>query len=437
MNLLCIGISHHTAPIEIREKLWFSDDEISSSLPLLAGDAFTEAVLFSTCNRTELYIIGEQARADALKTTLIERKRATGAVTPEHLFVLSGNSAVEHLFRVAAGVDSMILGDVQILSQIKHGYRLAQKRGTVGVLMNKLFQSAFHAGKRSRTETAIGEGAVSVSYAATELAGRIFDNMSEKTALVIGAGEMAELTAKHLHGKNIGRLWITNRTKERAESLSLRVGGSVIPFETFHHHLHEVDILISSIDVDRFVLGADEVRQIARQRKAPLFLIDIGVPRNLDPASKDLENVFLYDIDSLQLIVDENMHRRSGALPAVNKIIGEELTDFDRWQSSLAANPTISELLERAELIRKEEIEKNVNRFEGRERELLDLVTKRIVKKILHAPIVNMKNGRGASPQSILQRVALARSLFGLDGQNNTDDTREESRSENDSANDG
>lgn len=437
MNLLCIGISHHTAPIEVREKLWFSDDEIIASLPHLTDASYGEAVLFSTCNRTELYVLTETARTEELKQLLIGRKSAAATVHMQHLFVHTDRSAVEHLFRVAAGVDSMILGDVQILSQIKHGYKLAQRQGTVGPVLNKLFQSAFHAGKRARTETAIGEGAISVSYAAVELAGRIFDHMAKKTALVVGAGEMAELTAKHLRGKDIGRLWITNRTKERAENLSMRVGGSVIPFDSFHQYLPEVDILISSIEADRFVLTVDDVRRIVKHREAPLFLIDIGVPRNLDPAAKNLENVFLYDIDSLQHIVDENLHKRSAALPLVTAIIKEELAEFDRWQMSLAANPTISELIEKAEHIRQEEVENNLNRFERRDKELIDLVTKRIVNKILHTPIVNLKNGQGSAPQSIIQKIALVRSLFGLDSTNGSRGMNEEHSREKDRTNDG
>ncbi|MEX1276417.1 MAG: glutamyl-tRNA reductase, partial [Bacteroidota bacterium] len=218
MNLLCVGISHHTAPLEMRERLWFSDDEVRATLPKLKEAGFLECVLFSTCNRTELYVLTAESdfRVEFLKRFLIGQKSAQSHIREENLFSYFASGAAEHLFRVASGIDSMIIGDVQILSQIKSGFNLALGAGTAGFFMNKLFQSALHIGKRSRRETHISEGAVSVSYAAVELAQRIFDGLSTKNALVIGAGDTAQLTAKHLLGKGIGNLFITNRTQERA-----------------------------------------------------------------------------------------------------------------------------------------------------------------------------------------------------------------------------
>ncbi len=221
MNLICVGISHHTAPLDVRERLWFSADEIRHTLPLLKPLGASESVMFSTCNRTELYVLTENGnlKSDELKNLLIEQKSATGKVQPSDMFMLTAGDAARHLYRVVAGIDSMVLGDVQILAQVKEGFHLATELDTAGIFMNRLFQLAFRVGKRARAETTISEGAVSVSYAAVELAEKIFDNLAKKTAFIIGAGETAELTATHLRSKEIGKLLITNRTQERASSL--------------------------------------------------------------------------------------------------------------------------------------------------------------------------------------------------------------------------
>jgi glutamyl-tRNA reductase len=416
MNLLCTGISHHTAPIEVREKLWFSDDEALSSLLALKERGFGESVLFSTCNRTELYTVGTAIQIGFLKDFLIEQKSARHAIPSSSLFSLEGQSAIRHLFEVAAGIDSMIMGDVQILSQVKNGYHRSQQHGTLGFLLNKVFQSAFHTGKRVRNETTISEGAISISYAAVELAEKIFDRLDKKTALVIGAGETSELTAKHLRSKEIGTLLITNRTTERAEILAKKIGGVVLPFDSFHDRLKEVDIIISSVDSKEHILTADEIDRVNKERNSTaLFIIDIGVPRNVDPSAKKLDNVFLYDIDNLQIMVDENIRKRGAAVPEAKRIVDEEVHNFSQWYSSLEANPTISALRDLAEQVRKEEVEKNVNRFQQSDRELLEIVTKRIVNKLLHAPLVNLKNGHEDSANERVHKIALVRKLFGLD----------------------
>jgi glutamyl-tRNA reductase len=418
MHLLCVGISHVTAPLEIRERLWYSEDEVRALLPRFRGFGLKECVLFSTCNRTELYAFGDSvvAQVERLQEFLIAEKHASADVRHNHLFTYTGGKAVEHLFRVATGIDSMILGDVQILSQVKKGFSIAEEVGTSGFFTHRLFQAALHVGKRARTETRIGEGAISVSYAAVELAGKIFDDLSTKTALIIGAGETAELTAKHLRGKNIGKLLITNRTAERAERLAQHVHGSVLPYDSFRTMLGQVDIILSSVESNGYILTADEVQAIQRYRSSTaLFMIDVGVPRNIDPAARALENVFLYDIDNLQGLVDDNLDKRRREVPAVERIIAAELDAFTQWHTSLEANPTIVALRALAEQIRKEEVDRNINRFSTRDRELLDILTTRIVNKILHAPITNLKNGRNESPTERLQKIRTLRSLFGID----------------------
>jgi glutamyl-tRNA reductase len=418
MNLLCIGISHHTAPLEVRERLWFSEEEIRAALPALKAQGFLECVLFSTCNRTELYAFTAETafRVEFLKNFLINRKQAGEFVRPNHLFSYFASGAADHLFQVASGIDSMVIGDVQILSQVKTGYQLALDANTVGSFMNKLFPAAFHVGKRARTETRISEGAVSVSYAAVELAQRIFDNLGTKNALVVGAGDTAQLTAKHLVSKGIGNLFITNRTLDRAEVLAKMAGGFVIPFDEFTSRLADIDIIISSVQSDDFILTRPEIERINKMRhNHALFLIDIGVPRNIDPTAKDLDNVFLYDLDSLNGLVNENVEKRESEVPKIRAIIGEELEELFKWHSSLQAHPTIAALTQLLEQIRKEEVEKNINRFETKDRELLELVTKRIVNKILHTPIVNLKNGHDESHGERINKISIIRKLFGLD----------------------
>ena len=417
MNLSCIGISHKTAPVEDRERLWFSADEIRASLPRILREGITEAVLFSTCNRTELYILSRQSPAstEPLIKFLQEQKSATD-VSLSKFFTFAGQKAVEHLFSVTSGIDSMVIGDVQILAQVKEGLTLAQETGTAGFYINKLFQAAFHTGKRSRSETRIGEGAVSVSYAAVELAEKIFERFEEKKALVIGAGEMAQLTAKHLRGRNIGSLYVTNRTPERSQQLAAMVGGTVLPFEEYGEHLNEIDILVSSVSADRYILNADDIRRMNKKRgQGALCIIDIGVPRNIDPAARTIENVFLHDIDSLNGLVGENELKRRSEIPKVTSLIHEELEQFERWLSGLLATPTIAALTEQIEHIRRQEVEKNINRFDPKDRELVELLTKRIANKILHAPIVNLKNGKDETHSERMQTVHAIRKLFGIE----------------------
>ncbi|HVN49562.1 MAG TPA: glutamyl-tRNA reductase [Bacteroidota bacterium] len=417
MNLLCVGISHHTAPLDVRERLWFSDAEIRQVLLSLKQFGCAESVLFSTCNRTELYVLTEtpDTSADPFKTFLIEQKNAALYVPAGDLFSLRDGDAARHLFRVAAGIDSMVLGDVQILMQVKDGLAAAVEQHTAGIFMNRLFQLAFRVGKRSRTETAIGEGAVSVSYAAVELTERIFDDLNKKTALVIGAGETAELTATHLRGKNIGKLLITNRTREHAEQLAQKVQGNVVTYDQWCSALADADIVLSSVEVPSFILRPGDIEQLRRKRTAgPLFLIDLGVPRNIDPAVKELENVFLYDIDSLQMLVNETLHRRAEEVPKVESIVDTVLKELQHWYSSLEVNPTITALSQFMENIRKDEIEKQINRFETKDRELVELLTKRIVNKILHTPITQLKNGTGASLSDRLQKLHALQALFEL-----------------------
>jgi len=419
MNIHCLGISHHTAAIEIREKLWFSLGEIPPFLSSLKAKYMSEAVLVSTCNRTELYYI---PRENSLNGTpvwkmLAQAKGAPQEVGEQHFYLKSSADAVEHLFRVASGIDSMVLGDVQILSQMKDAFSSAQEQHCTGTITNRLFHTAFHVGKRARTETEIGEGAVSISYAATELASKIFEDLSKRTALLIGAGDTGKLTAKHLAGRNLGQLLITNRTRSRAEELVAQLGGKVVDFERFPAELPSVDIVISSVEAPKYMLTAGDLHLVMKQRgNRPLFLIDIGVPRNIDPAANRIGNVFLHDIDALNQIVDQNLAHRKEEIPKIEQIIREETGEFSAWVGGLEINPTIQQLRDHFELIRQEEVGKHLHHFTADKREEVELLTKRIVNKLLHTPMVTLKStDEPAGTEDTRAKLSMLRHLFGLD----------------------
>ena len=314
-------------------------------------------------------------------------------------------------------MDSLVVGDVQILGQIKDDFQLAIEEHTAGTMMHKLLQSALHLGKRVRTETTIMEGAVSVSYAAVELANKIFADFDHRKALLIGAGETGELTAKHLAGRGIGEMFITNRTRQKAEELASTIGGSVVEFENFHSMISNVDIIISSVTATEYILTAAQIKNSLKQRRhSPLFIFDIGVPRNIDPGANDIDNVFLNDMDSLSNIVAQNIHKRQSELPKVNELILEELKNIHQWYRSLQVGPTIVDLRNHFEKVRQEEVSEHINRFSEKEKELVELVTKRIVNKLLHHPTVTLRNGHDETESQKKSRLDLVRSLFGLSG---------------------
>ncbi|HTX18107.1 MAG TPA: glutamyl-tRNA reductase [Bacteroidota bacterium] len=424
MNLIAVGINHRTAPLEVREKLWMSDEEIRKAVAELREKFFAECFIVSTCNRTELYGLYREKRdaeihtpadIDALKDFLVDAKGAGGTVTREHLYSMASTNAVNHLFKVASGIDSMVIGDVQILSQIKDGFNIASEQKAAGPFLHRLLQSTYHVGKRTRSETTIAEGAVSVSYAAVELANKIFSDLTKKSALLIGAGETGELTAKHLVGRGIGELLVANRTKGKAEALVASLGGKAVDFEALLPTLARVDIVVSSVTVDGYLLTKGEIGKAIKERShKPLFLIDLGVPRNIDPEVNKIENVFLYDLDGIARIIDQNLQKRKSEIPRVSQIILEELTEFSNWHSSLQVSPTIHDLRAHFEQVRQEEVEKNINRFSGEDRELLELVTKRIINKLLHLPTTNLKNGSDESEEEKHRKLHIVRSLFGL-----------------------
>lgn len=426
MNLFVIGINHRTAPLDIRETMWFSAEEKRQVLRHCVQNYFSECFVISTCNRTELYgIIDEKqfpqkalsSQLQEVKDYFVRFKNINSLIKDENLYTLTAVSAIKHLFRVSAGIDSMVVGDVQILGQIKDDFQLAIEEHTAGTMMHKLLQSALHLGKRVRTETSLMEGAVSVSYAAVELANKIFNDFENRKALLIGAGETGELTAKHLAGRGIGELFITNRTKQKAEELASTIGGTVVDFENFQSMISKVDIIISSVTSTEYILTASHIKNVLKQRHhSPLFIFDIGVPRNIDPQANDIDNVFLNDMDSLSEIVNQNIHKRQSELPRVNAIILEEMKNIHQWFRSLQVGPTIVDLRNHFEHVRQEEVSEHINRFSEHDKELIELVTKRIVNKLLHHPTITLRNGHDETESQKKSRLDLVRSLFGLSG---------------------
>ena len=418
-----LGINHRTADVAIREKIWFSDDEIRAFLPAVKQKYFDECFMISTCNRTELYgVTNSESSAfsveelsSSLTNEILAKKNAAAEVEQKHFYHLKDVFAVSHLFKVATGLDSMVLGDVQILNQMRDHYTIAAEGKTSGAVLNKLLQSAVHTGKRTKTETEISKGAVSVSYAAVDLAAKIFFDLSQKTVLLIGAGETGELTAKHLVGRGIGKLLITNRTFKKAEEVAASLNATPVPYDSFINALSTVDIVISSVGATDYVLNAHQVKEIIDGRKnSPLLIIDIGVPRNIDPAINKFENVFLHDLDSLSQIVEKNHFRRRACIPAVNAIMLEELTEFNRWYLSHAIAPTIESLRELYEGIRKEEMDVHIHKFSDKDKEVVDLLTRRIVHRLIQLPASELRNGKGDTPQQKETKLNVIRELFGI-----------------------
>jgi glutamyl-tRNA reductase len=398
-----------------------SPEEAKEVLTALKGKYFNEAMLVSTCNRTELYGLTPDTQVNdaELKELLINFKHAGDHVKPDHFYGNFSGGAVNHLFKVAAGIDSMVVGDIQILNQVKEAFNASTEMGFMGPVMNRLMQATLHVGKRVRTDTAICEGAVSVSYAAVELANKIFADLSKKSVLLIGAGETGELTLKHLIGKGIGNIKIANRTREKAEALiaSLNVKGTVIDYEQIGEALRTVDIVVTSVNSPTYIVKPEHAKSVMKQRSNnPLFIIDISVPRSVDPACNKVENVFVYDMDSLSAIVDRNLEKRKAEIPKVTNIIREEMVEFFKWHSTLQVGPTIHELSDTLEAIRIQEVEKNINRFKPEDRELVEMLTKRIVNKILHQPITTLRNGaqNGAAGTETVNRIKALRELFGI-----------------------
>jgi len=419
MNLFSLSISHHTAPVELREALHLNNEEIKTFVEQAKGKLFNEGLILSTCNRTEIYGIPSYPNINhsAVQSFILGLKPVP-EIKSENFKNYFSFDAVKHLFGVITGIDSLLIGDNQIYHQVKDSMRYAEELKFTGFLTQKLFDAAIKTGKRAINETEISEGAVTVSYAAVQLIEKIFSNLSKKSALVIGAGETGEIAAKHLREKLIGRLTITNRTFEKGQRLAESLQARIIPFENFKSSLHEFDIIISATSSENLLLTKDEIRTIMKKRNfADLVITDIAIPRNIDPESKEIDYVFYHDIDSLNIIVEQNLTKRRAQIPRVEKIIDEELKSFFDWYHSLEVAPTIKSIRDHFENIRLGEVEKNKNKFSSEDQEKLEIVTKRIVNKILHQPTVELKKlaeGENNHDETAA-KVGIIREIFGID----------------------
>lgn len=412
-------MNHKTAPLEIRERLQLScGDDARSLTELMRLPEIREALCLATCNRVEVLARvadGEQA-VEGLREFIYRQGNLEREELGRCLYVYRDREAVRHLFRVASSLDSMIMGEPQILGQLKEAYRQAVDNRATTVLLNRLLHHAFRVAKRVRTETGIAGNAVSVSYAAVELAKKIFGDLKGKKILIIGAGEMSELAVRHLIRQGAGHILIANRTYERAKELAETLQGVPLAFDRIPEALPEIDIVITSTGAPGYVVSAEMVASaLRRRRNRLLFLIDIAVPRDIDPAAGDIENVYLYNVDHLQDVVDSNKEVRRMEAMKAEEIIAEEIAVYEEWFNTLAVVPTIVSLREKMEAIMKGELERSASWMkilDGEERSRIEILTASIVNKILHDPIIALKEESREKDE--LPYVAAVRRLFKL-----------------------
>lgn len=423
MPLAVVGASHRTAPIELRERFAFGRAEIPGALVELSADG-AEAVILSTCNRTEVYLSLPDGSdgVDRARGLLSARIGAAGGEAARWFYVHRDRQAAEHLFRVSSGLDSMILGEPQIQGQVKEAYAAAREVSAeggpvVGQALHRLFQTAFSVGGRVRSDTGLGIGAASVSSAAVDLSKKIFGSLKGRRALVLGAGEMSETTMECLRAEGVRTAIVANRTYDRARELAERLGGEAIHWEAFGRALPEVDIVICSTSAPHPVLTVERLRgALPHGPRRPLCVIDIAIPRDVEPAVGDQPNVFLYNIDDLQGIVDANLGRRRAELPAAEAIVLGGVDDYWAWYSSLAVVPTIRALRDRGEALRQAEVERalrQLSHLSPEDQLAIDALTRSLVNKVLHAPTARLRqaagNGRGTGA------LDTVRYLFELD----------------------
>jgi glutamyl-tRNA reductase len=418
-EIVIVGVNHRKAPVEVREHVAFHDGLLDAALrQLVTLDPIEEGVILSTCNRVEVVAAtsnGDLA-VETLASFLATHEHLEQLRLQDHLSVYRGREAVRHIFRVAASLDSMVVGEPQILGQLKESYGRSAAVGSAGTVLHRCFHKSFSVAKRVRTETGVATKAVSVSSAAVELASRIFDVFEDKTAMLIGAGTMSELAARHLMAHGVANMMVTNRTFDRAVELARDFRGTPVPFNDFHRYLPMADVVIGSVGADYHVLTPAIVEEALRERKyRPMFLIDMSVPRTFDPAINELENVYLYDIDDLGGVAEVNRDERGREAEKAEAIVEDEVDTFGKWLAGLDAVPTIVALRDKIEAIRKAELEKTLATLPTltpRERESLEAMTAAIVNKILHGPITHIKQH---DRQREVFYLAAARQLFDIE----------------------
>jgi glutamyl-tRNA reductase len=418
-TLFILGVNHQTAPVAVRERLAFAEDEIVGALGRLkqCAPALAEAALISTCNRVEIIgVTGDNARAAAEATGFLASDRgvASEAFAPA-LYNFAGREAARHLFRVGASLDSMVVGEPQILGQLKIAYAQAVEAGSAGLVLHRAFHKAFAVAKRVRKATLIGHGAVSVSSAAVSLAGKIFDTLGDKTVMLMGAGKMAELTARNLKRLGIESLLITSRTFDNAVALARDLGGTAVPLDSFKPYLKIADVVIGSLAATRPVLGPEEFETIVRERRyRPMFLIDLGVPRNFDERLNSMENVYLYDIDDLGAVVTESREEREREAQKAATIVELELESFLKWLDGLDLVPAIKDIRTSIEHLRDVELDRHrvwLAGLEPVERARIESLTRGMVNKLLHRILSGLRNSN-AGARDGLYAAEIARRLL-------------------------
>ncbi len=433
MNLIGISINHTTSPLELREALHLNRDEIVALIPRLKEQTFSEGVVISTCNRTEIFGFPQNDGLDvnSIIGSLLKSKPVEG-IKPEHFTKFFSCGAVKHLFSVASGIDSMVIGDSQILGQVKEAFEISEALNFTGTISRRIFDTAIKVGKRSIKETTIGEGAVTVSYAAVQVVEKIFASLEKKSALVIGAGETSELAAIHLRDKGVGKITISNRTIERAKNLAEKVRGEIIPLEFLKEHLYNFDIIISATSSNNLIIHAGDIKSAMKKRKGtPVVLMDIAVPRDIEPDVHRIDNVFYHDMDSLKIIVDQNMEKRKEQIPFVEKIIMEELVGFFSWYNTLDVVPTIKSIRNFFEEIRSDELEKIKNKVCEEDFTKVEDMTRRMIGRLLHNPTVKLRGfaESGANIKEVLTNTLILKELFNLgdipaNGKSETDESQ-------------
>jgi len=416
MEIVVAGVSHKTAPLEIRERLAVPGDQIPGRLAEITQlPAVREAVMLSTCNRVEVYAAVEDPDV-AIRAVDGSLRGWSQADLTNHLYVFAGTEAVEHIFRVASSLDSMVVGEPQILGQVKDAFSVAAEAGATGPVLSRCFHRAFQVAKRVRSETGIARSAVSVSSIAVELARTIFENLRDKQVLLLGAGEMAELTARHMASAGAHRIVVANRSLERAQRVASEVGGQARNLEQIGALLEIADIVICSTSSATFVVPLDEGKRVLKARRyRPLFFIDLAVPRDVDPRVGELDSVYLYDIDDLQQVAERHRAERRGEAEEAEGIVGKESAQFMRWLRSLEVVPTVVALREKCVSIARAEAARTLGHLgplDDSQREAIERLAESIVNKILHAPLTQLKRD-GASGGA--EMVALVQRLFELE----------------------
>ncbi len=421
MGIIVVGLSHKTAAIEVREKLNFPEATIPDALrKLMTYEGIRESLILSTCNRVEIYTCAEDSvkGVEQVKKFVSEYHNLSREALERSLYVYPDAEGVRHTFRVASSLDSMVMGEAQILGQLKDAFDLALKTKTTSAILNKLIKKAISVAKRVRTETKLAEGAVSISSAAVELAKKIFGELDGKKVMLLGAGEMAELAAQHLLGNGVKNIKVANRTYERAEELANEFKGDTIRFEHFPDELVNVDILLCATGAQHYVVTRDMVNRALKERRhKPIFMIDISNPRNIDPEVDKIDNIYLYDIDDLQGVVGANVQGRQKEAEKAEEIILQEVETYLQWERALDAVPTIVDLREKVEDVRKRELEKTLGSLNGiteDQKRAVEAMSQAIVNKLLHAPLVVLKQA-ASNPDSGDTTIAIARKLFNLD----------------------